>query len=380
MASPQDLTRINQVLSPAIAGSLAFTATPTIKGLYRKKTVYIWPDEMDDEDKKSVLMTLTIPGRSTSKSSEEWQTWVMSWTCLVFEAFVGKLKAKNQPEYSLTPLPQDFIDEVKAADNALETDPDTTHLIHFPTGLPMLSGLYGADVYDCGDIKGVYGYYALITHLMGKRVDTSTRDAITTKRPDNLINSFGAKDVSYILKGNGRMGNTAHSEVPQAWKEVTLFRRIVIDEFAKLPRGEGTALEMVALMFRLLENSGMQTVAFIHHLLTVCPWVIVDVPSLKPAYDLYMASLEIYAREPPYLQPYTKLYWGDTTKIFHSKSLAGLTRCAITLLEKTNPSMAGYNMQGGDSERDQFITAALAHGIDLVGGQQLPGVTPSTTT
>jgi hypothetical protein len=234
-----------------------------------------------------------------------------------------------------------------------------------------------AALYNCCNVKGIYGYYSLIVHLMGKRIDASTRGAITTRRPQNLIDRFKCPQVSYILTGDGKMSSKAHEEVTQAWLESTTVRRVAIEEFSTLSTADTSGAEMVALMFGMLENSGMQPIAFIHNLLLSCDWVISEMPALSPAYHLYIQSVEAYDRSPAHMRPFLKLYWSDSTKIFHGKSLANLTACAVLWMLPDNPTMSGYTIAGSDRIKADFIAKARAHGIDLAQSSMVAPAPPT---
>jgi len=164
------------------------------------------------------------------------------------------------------------------------------------------------------------------------------------------------------------MSDTAHAQIRDAWDLSTAPRKVVIEEFSLLGGSDDVTAQIVNLMFRMLEYSGMQPALFIKDLLLACPWIVRDMPSLAPAYEVFVNSVTAYANLSASLRPYTKLFHGNNTKIFHSKSMQDLTAVAVLWLSVNNDSMAGYTAPGGDKAKAAFIKLAAAHGIDLTTG------------
>jgi len=369
------------VFGANLTGGARAGAATGMKGMLRKIPYYTWPTDIEEELKPTLLTALTLPGRSVSDSVTEWQTWVITWCCLCFDEVPGKIAATKTLEYVPEPLPAVFVEEVRAAEQELLAAPESSVQLAFPPGLPGTAVAYSARQWNCGTIKGVYGYFALIVHLMGKRVDASTRDNIVNRRPKNIMDKFLCHDLSYIMTGAGRMSDMAHTMIPQAWQESTLVRRLMIRELCTFKEADVLGPEIVNTLFQMLDYSGMQPVAFIHRLLEACPWVIEDIPVLRPAFAVYSQSLVSYAQMPAVERPYLKLLYGDTTKLFHSKSMVDLTACAVEYLKQYEPSMAGYTAPGGDKAKVLFMEAAQKRGIDVTGtGQKTQAATPESTT
>jgi len=369
----------NRVFAEGIAPGPGPTGSAALKGLARSIPIYYWPDDVTDVFRRSVLMALTLSGRSQSVDMAEWETFVLTWSALAFPELLPALQTANNGEYQFKPLPQEFLDDVAHADQEITTTASATPAIRLPDDLPQNSDPYTVGLYNCGTVHGIYGYYALIVYLMGKRVTPATRENITVRRPKNIVDKFSLTAETYILTGAGRMSDTAHKMVTPAWSQVSPMRRVMVNGFCD-SLGSGTAAtETVAVMWKLLEYSGMQPAALIHKLISVCPWIAEEVPLVKPAYDWYVQSVIAYAREDPRRRPYFKLMYGDSNKLFHSKTLADLTACAVRLLQVTQPSVADYTAPGSARVVDQFVAAAERRGVPMTSHTVAVLTTPATT-
>jgi len=377
-------SRPSTVYQANVLGSSVLGVTPggltaqfkgsTLKGLQRSIPVYYLGPQATDQDIQNILSVMTLFGRSKNTVVKAWQTWVLSLTCVCFPDLVTKLRAMKSNEYQLMAMPESFVDSVKTAFDKLQQDSDLSTPAIRLAGLPDPSGNIDADLYNAGTVTGLYAYYALVVHLMGKRIDPSTRDTITVRRPQNLMDTFRCHGSKFLLTGGGRMSDQAHSLVRDAWDLSTAPRKVIIDEFSRLKDSDDQTAQVVNLMFRMLEYSGMQPALFIKDFLSACPWVVKDMPSLVPAYEVYVNSVTAYASLDPDLRPYTKLYHGNNTKIFHSKSMQDLTAVSVMWLSVNNDTMSGYTAPGGDKAKAAFIKLAENHGIDLKTGALDPNV------
>lgn len=370
------LDRINAVFGQ----SLTITQAGGVRlgGLSTPVTVYTWPEggspyaSLDNDQKLTVMMALTLPGRSTSDSPTQWQSFVLTWSVLALDAYRLELSKPEHRGYILAPLPDTFIQDVLVARTALETDAAGEHQLHFPPALPDSAHPYTARVDNCGTLVGMYSYYAIILILMGKNIDPSNRDPITIKRPGNLIDMFKAPDVAYILTGMGRIGNVGHGMVSTAWQYAASPRRALIALLSQSRGADDVATRACSYALSMLEFAGMQPAALIHELLVACPWIVDEVPTVRPAYDLYRQSVEAYAQQPVHLRPFIKIMYGDTTRIFHSKSLVDLTQCAVEFKRITQDSIEDYQAPGSARSLADFAAACARHGVVLKGTTALP--------
>lgn len=380
-ARPTSVSQAN-VLSSSVLGVTPTvldtqSRTSTLQGLQRHVTIYYFGPAVSEDQKRDIMTIMMVYGRSSSDRVKMWQTWVLTWACASFPQLVGKFRSMRSSEYTLEAFPEAFIEACNTAVTRLQADPTSSQPAPLLAGFPLTNQGLTHSYYNCGTLEGIYGYFALIVHLMGKSVGASTRDVITTRRPTNIIDTFRCAHSQFVLRGAGRMSDTAHSQVRDAWDLSTAPRKVLIEELSLLGGSDDVSAQIVNLMFRMLEYSGMQPALFIKELLISCPWVIQDIPSLAPAYDVFVNSVTAYASLSASLRPYTKLYHGNNTKIFHSKSMQDLTAVAVMWLSVNNDSMAGYTAPGGDKAKAAFIKLAAQRGIDITTGAL--GVTAAVT-
>jgi len=340
-------------------------AVGVVSGLKRSIVVYYIDGEITPEQTKDLMTVLTLYGRSTSEDIECWQTWVLTWVCIAFPEMANKYRAARATEFVLQPIPDTFLAGVSAAVMGLQSDPSKNQVLPENIGFPPTTALLSYQVYNCGSTQGLYSYFSLIVHLMGKAIVPSTRDMIVNRRPKNLMDKFKCTDAAYILTGGGRISDIGHVQIKIAWDQSTPLRKVTINEFCRLRGSDELTSDIVFTMFRMLEYSQMSNAAFIRDFLDSCDWVLKDMPALIPAYDLYVNSIIAFAAETPERRPFIKLYHGDSSTIFHAKSLQDLTKIAVRWLQVNNDSLSGYTAPGGDKALNAFLRLCAARGIDM---------------
>lgn len=338
-----------------------------LSGMKRSITVFHWPSNITNAEKKDVQASMTLIGKSSQERIVAWQTWILTYSCLCFPALASMIRGDPSGEYQVIPLPSSFIASCKSASAELDADDTAQPIIDFPPEFPVTNARMTVEVWNCGTIYGIYGYYALVVYLMGKRVDPTSPEMITTKRPQNIIDRFHCASVAYVLTGQGRMGSVAHKSITIAWSVSDAARKIIVREFSTLFTIDDVAVQIVKLMFGMLEYSGMQPAAFIHNLISAHEWVADEIPMIRPAYDLYVESVRAYAELDVSLRPYIKLYYGDNIRIFHSKSLSDLTSIAVFWLKQHTPSMERYTAPGGEKAIRAFVLCLKRRGITVEG-------------
>lgn len=111
----------------------------------------------------------------------------------------------------------------------------------------------------------------------------------------------------------------------------------------------------------------MQNATFIRDFLQACPWVIDDIPYLKTEYDHFARSIFQYMALQDTLQPYVKLYYQDSAKIFHNKTLETLTGLAVLYLKPYHANLSGYNAPLSPAAEKLFRDLCAKKGINLDG-------------
>lgn len=359
-------------------GSPFGTKTSSLSGISRNITVYKLPDESSDKLRQEVMLALTLCGRSSDPSVSHWQTFALTYCVVGFPGLAAMIKGEVSRDYKVVDFPEQFLTDVitigQTFDNDINADDQT---LIFPPGLPLTTTQYSGDLYEAYSLGGVYTYLALVVFLAGKRISPDNRDSIIKNRPTAQIKKYGLSVAEYYLTGPGRISDHGHGCINNAWVQSSAPRRIIVREFSRFAGTDDYTQEVVYTMFRLLEYAGIQSAFFIHQLLLACPWIY-EIPALKPGLDLYERSLEQMAREDPIIRPYVKVMYGDSTKLFHTKTMAGLIACAVIWVQQSSPSIAQYGTSGGDFERQVFLAELDKRGIQL-GAPATLGAVPTAT-
>lgn len=332
---------------------------PSLGEIHRQIIIYTLPDNAEPAMVKAIAAVLMLHGRSTSLKIDQWQTWTLTFLCVCFPQFRDLFKTEHMVEYKLTSIPDSFLKGVIDMARTVVSDPDTSVKAPTLAELPTTLQLMTKDFYECGTEDGRYCYFALVVHLMGKQ----TRTVRTEQRPEKLMETFSNKDIAYVMTGNGRMSDHAHLAVHNAWSSMDHPRQVFIRHFCKYRGNTDRSVRMVFLMFGMLEYSGMQSAVFINSFLNACPWVISDVPLLAPAFSFYRESVIAFSKAEAEFRPYIKLYHGNSSQIFHSKSLQDLNAVAVMWLSATVPSMKDYQIPGGETAKTAFAKAAKARNL-----------------
>jgi hypothetical protein len=289
---------------------------------------------------------------------------VLTFTGLAFPETIPGIIASSQGEISFQPFPGPFIQAIDSVRHTLEADSDAKIPIPFPPEFPAGPSDLDVEVANCANMLGCYGYYALIVHLMGKRITDDTREVITVRRPQNIIDGFQAQNEAFILTGDGKMSTHAHGHINLAWDLLGSVREELIPRFARLGGSATIPNRIIHMMFDMLQHSGMQPAALIHQLVSAHPWIC-EINILRPEYDYYVTSVTRYIEIDPAVRPFIKVMYGNSTKIFHAKTMANLTACAVFFLETTNPSLQAYTAPGGEVAKRVFSAELAKRGLSL---------------
>ena len=332
---------------------------PSLGGLRRQIIIYTLPDNTKPAMVKAIAAVLMLHGRSTSLEIDQWQTWTLTFLCVCFPHFRDRFTTAKMAEYKLTSIPDSFLKGVIDMARTVASDPDASVKAPTLAELPTTLQLMTKDFYECGTLDGVYCYFAMVVHLMGKQ----TRAVMMERLAEKLMETFSSKGIAYVITGNGRMSDHAHLAVHKAWSSMDHPRQIFILDFCKSRWNTERAVMMVFHMFGMLEYSGMQSAVLINSFLCACPWVIRDVPLLVPAFAFYKESVIAFSKAEAEFRPYIKLYHGNSSQIFHSKSLEDLNAVAVMWLSATVPFLKDYRPPGGEEAKNAFAEAVKARNL-----------------
>jgi len=350
------------------------------EGIIKALPIYIFPKNVKNEDKLTVLSYMTAFGTSTDDRPTKWASWVYSFICMCFQNMPDLIRREGGREYEFKTLGLETIATiVRLRDSALEFEGsgENTSYEHlartltFPNDFPDLArsaSSFPEILAGCDGIQPVYAYCGLLLFLAGKKINEKNLTTITERRPQNLIDTYSINEenVHYLI-GEGKMGNTAHKMVNQAWVTYAPARKAIITDVAAFASGSSMPQRVVYTVSKLLENTGMQSAAYIHRFLRAFPHA-KEYACIRPALGVYVASIREVARADARIQPYYKVIHGDLTRAFHRNGLMSLAACAISFEKTTSPSMRNYNLgEGATTAVNMFDAEASANGHPTLG-------------
>jgi hypothetical protein len=372
MSVDLELERINAIgeMGSAIFDSDISTAPgkiprSTVSGALRNIAIYqLAEDKSTTANICLVIAYLTLIGRSNSTNLTEWESWVLTLNAVAFRGIADKITHESDGEYKVVEIPAEFLNTLtRVEDNVRENVPPPA--LPVLAGLPRLSFTYSDELYLATTLKACYGYVALVSFLMGKLISAANIENYKKSRSKNIIDKYNLPEAhTFFLSGGGRIPDQNLTWINRAWSASSAGRKAICKEYSLFKDAGSIAREIVYFMFRMLENAGMQPAYLIHQLLKALPEV-AKIPILRPSYQIYAQSVRDYAKIVPHLRPYYKVMYGDSTKVFHSKSLQDITACAYLYLGQDNTTLRAYVAPGGAKAKAEFLKFCKSKGIDL---------------
>lgn len=368
----RDVEANHQVFMPSILPAVGNIAT-RMDGYSRTMTIYVLPSDLSTDSVLLILAYLTPFGRSDDPVSFKFGSWMYSMIAIAFKHIQEPMQRENTLEYKYVNFPSStiqtilelaniarglnidgtFKDEESVADSA-DRDSEinqeyTNHLLNlsFPPDFPDLDitdEFFPQDLIPCSGITSVYGFMALLFFLAGKQINETNSVTITTRRPQNLIDTYKIPEKArFFLTGDGRMQMNALTMCNNMWTIHTPLRIAIISQIAHFSQGSSLAMRVVYTVSKLLEYVGMQQALYINQFLMAHPEAI-EYSTLRPSLISYVNSMNQLKTVDPILRPYFKVIYGDQTRIFHRNSILALASVAIAYQRKFNDSIKHYNL------------------------------------
>lgn len=364
---------LNDILNKLMPVDAPAESSPRFvtKALSWAVPIYYMADKTTERQRKSVMTAMTLLGRSSDSKPRRWQTWVLTWSCMVFPELVSTISdSVSKADYVMVLLPESFVDEcveVVLAQGKPETAGEKflTFPEHLPTGtlLPM-TGHVAATV---SSIEGLYAYYAMIVFILGKSISSDTIAAISTKRPDALIRKRQLYSSEYILKGDGRIDADNYPKIQGGWVRSTEPRILIVKHLATLYASptKPESLDAIVVNMDMLRNAGQTYIFYVYELLVACDWCL-EIPALSAAYRHFSRMVNILVRQPAHIQPFYKMMMQDATKDIRRREIENLVGVAIFYAAQTRKSMRQYRVSPECRPIIQaFIQKAAARNIEF---------------
>lgn len=373
------LPAIGEVLTGLIPTRITTSTVPvfTTQSLGEKITVYHMPAGATPRQVKCVMMVLTICGRCTDDRPSSWQTFVLTWSLMVFPELAQLCIADTASvDYVYTPLSDAFVGD--CVDAVMSQGDEATagdKFVTFPEGLPNAALIpVTIDLVDSCTLEGLYAYYAMLVFIMGKALSPESITAISTRRPDALVRKRSLAASRYILLGDGKLLVENYARVQSGWVRSTRPRILVVKHLAILNAADNSSelLDSISVNMDMLRNSGQTYIFYIHELLTACPWAI-EIPSLRACYYHYVRMCSVLNEQPSWLKPYFKLMMQDSTKDVRRRGLEALIAVAAFFASQTRKSMTNYRVDAATLPAVRaFQALALTKGFVFTDIQQQP--------
>lgn len=320
----------------------------TSSALVTKTTIYYLSGATPQET-KCVLTALTLCGKSTDTIISKWQSWVCTWSCVVFPELVPALKSNLSPsEYVLEAFTPEFVAECKAAVVAQGAETTARDMfVAFPPSLPKASAFpINADLAGVAALESLYQYYAMMVFILGKSLNPESMVSISSRRPEALMRKANSRRGEYILIGNGRIASENYGRVQGGWVRSTGPRKIIIAHLAALYAApdKPETLDPIVVNMDMLRNAGQSYIFYIHELVVAHPWAIKEIHPLRAAWTHYMNIVNILTAQPPHLIPFYKMMMQDSNRDVRRKDIEPLIGVAIFYASQTRPNMHRYRI------------------------------------
>jgi hypothetical protein len=294
------------------------------------------------------MAVLTLCGKSTDDNPIHWQTFVVTWSCVVFPELVEKLtEANHAKDYTYHVFDDDFIESCVAA--CMSQGDDATAgdvFVTAPRGLPTISTIpVNADLVNGSSIEGLHVYYAMLVFIMGKSINADNLAAISTKRPAALMRKRQIATAEYILLGDGKVSEDNYRKVQSGWARSTRPRMVIVPHLAALNAASTKSenLDSISVNMDMLRNAGQSYVYYIHELLVACDFC-VEIPALRSSFYHYVKMVHILAAVPDYIRPFYKLMMQDASKDVRRRDIEPLIAVATFFAAQTRKSMKQYRV------------------------------------
>lgn len=332
----------------ARVGELTFSTTAMTK----KIPIYKRPEHATDKQIKCFLVHMTLCGRSTDDRPHAWQTWVLTWSLVLFPDLLTTLtNERSLIDHDVHDIPDDIL--VACEENVTRFHGSAPHEDQFmtlPSAFPIISTVpLNVDVcIACKDIEGIYAYYAMIVFVMGKSLSPENVSALASKRPDALMRKRKLFASEYILKGAGRIKSENYSNILAGWVRSDRPRITIVKYLAKLAAvGErSTVFDPIVINMDMLRNSGQTYIYHIQNLLVACDWVL-EIPAIRAAFRSYALIVAELARQEDWFRPFYKMAMQDVSKTVRRRNIEALIGVATSFAAQTQKTMNKYRISEG---------------------------------
>jgi hypothetical protein len=345
------LTQMSSVFSPALANTAGGTTIAKAKTRLSTPVYYYVPTGNFTRDQVlDIALACAVACTSPDVNLAHWKNLIATYTNALFQGIVSRLPKDQFVPVKLT---TEALARFSAAFSQLDAESDS---IEDQQGLPAgaLTGLtlpwslpspdpasLGGWVTYCRDTKVLFAHYALVVFLAGKQISDTNRVSITENRPRALIQKFKLEALE-ILTGHARISDNGHSQLNQAWLEMSSLKAECFREFSTFSHSSTDLGQDILLTnVNMMRFGQMQHATIIHKFLLAYPWAS-EMQALRQSISVYFDSINAALKVESHLQPFIKIIWGDKSGLFPRKELGPLIAVALDMEKEVHESLANY--------------------------------------
>lgn len=317
------------------------SAEPLLSASFIKpQPVVIFPNLRNNMDRRALGLGLMLTGTSVEKAGKAWRAYISSYTVAMFDGVLKQLSPEliNQirvREEDIRPQLNVLKECIKLAENKADADVERVTAIlsgfRLHPCLPAVGHLTGCELVGLeAEPKHFYCHYALVLYLVGKdRTEKEDHEAIRKMLPKVLARRAMISPSALVLSGPARLSRVSYRSIKEAWSDLSALRIVSISEFSKFSAPQTSiGQDLVFVVIRILERSGMKDFDIASFFLFKYPWAI-QIPQLRNAFSVLRSSSEELATTDQRTQTLDQLIYLEKSRLFPQKGITPLVACAV---------------------------------------------------
>jgi hypothetical protein len=210
----------------------------------------------------------------------------------------------------------------------------------------------------------MHGQLGIITFLAGKelrvfpgtqtRAERNNYSILTSRRPQVIEATEFEGEKQLCLSGMCGISVDAGKRIFKAWAAYPDVRFDLISNFIKFGAARASREQrLVFVSVNLLENSGMQFASIISDFLNAHPKAF-EIEELLPAIQSFAAAYTAYGAMDYKTAAYSKLLYGNLSKLYNPRAILPLRGIACQVLAETDPTIIDYAYIPNDVLRERL--------------------------
>lgn len=363
--------RVEKILSRDIikAKNRKETAAFRTQALGEKIPVYYFAESVSEQDRMFVFTIMVMIGRTSDSDNTKWQTYFLTFCCLIFPEMVGMMKRNGSVKsYAFEPLSSEFISKCRAyVIDGMQVEDPKAHFIELVSTLPDVSDVpFNPHLPGACTLEGIYTYWSMMMFIAGKPISPENADAISTKRPKALMDKRGLAASELILLGDYKLPTRNYEKIKRVWARSSGPRVVIVEHHVMLcAHDTPEELENLVVTMNLLKNTNQTYITHITNLLSSC-WYVVTLEACRSDFRNYEKQIAYLDSLDPLMMPYHKFAYQDKSPCIQRNGLDNLIACATFHATQTKRTMDQYRInENSFPVLEQFQKLAARHGYHM---------------